>query len=117
MHLHALWHHSLGTTSRATSAAQHTPLHGRAQIKVPPQLAEVLKDYTKEVIRRQPEDLIEFSAFYFSNLANIIPDNSKFTAPTIHQIAEVYKAVTSCGAVRTCDVRLGLQLAVHCLRV
>ena len=33
-----------------------------SQIKVPPSLGEVLKAYTKEVIRVQPEDLIAFSA-------------------------------------------------------
>eukprot|EP00983_Pelagomonas_calceolata_P081120 1155435-Pelagomonas_calceolata.AAC.1 len=32
------------------------------QIVVPADLADILKAYTKEVIRRQPENLIEFSA-------------------------------------------------------
>ena len=32
------------------------------QIVVPLQLADVLKAYTKEIIRRQPEDLLDFSA-------------------------------------------------------
>jgi len=34
----------------------------RVQIKVPPNLADVLKAYTKEVIRQQPADILEFSA-------------------------------------------------------
>jgi Regulatory subunit of type II PKA R-subunit len=75
------------------------------QIRVPPQLAEVLKDYTKEVIRRQPKDLIEFSAFYFANLANIIPAHNNFPVPMIQQIHEVYQAVAGSAATRTCDVR------------
>ena len=33
-----------------------------SQIKVPPNLADVLKAYTKEVIRQQPADILEFSA-------------------------------------------------------
>ena len=74
------------------------------QIKVPSQLAQVLKDYTKEVIRRQPEDLIEFSAHYFSNLANIIPAQHQYPAPSISQISHTYKAVMT-TAVRTCEVR------------
>lgn len=73
------------------------------QIKVPPELAQVLKDYTKEVIRRQPEDLIEFSAHYFSNLANIIPAQHQFPPPSISQISHTYKAVAN-SAVRTCEV-------------
>jgi hypothetical protein len=32
------------------------------QIVVPVDLADILKAYTKEVIRRQPADLLEFSA-------------------------------------------------------
>ncbi len=39
-----------------------TPARASLQIKVPPNLGEVLKAYTKEVIRVQPEDLIAFSA-------------------------------------------------------
>lgn len=34
----------------------------RLQIKVPPNLADVLKAFTKEVIRQQPADILEFSA-------------------------------------------------------
>ena len=109
-----------------TRARLHVLLHARrsklmsyTQIKVPPQLAEVLKDYTKEVIRRQPEDLIEFSAYYFSNLANILPqNNATISAPTIHQIAGIYKAVTASGTVRTCDVRCPSQpICAWCCRI
>lgn len=33
-----------------------------AQIVVPVDLADVLKAFTKEVIRRQPQDLVDFGA-------------------------------------------------------
>lgn len=33
-----------------------------SQIKVPPNLADVLKAYTKEVIRQQPANILEFSS-------------------------------------------------------
>lgn len=75
------------------------------QIRVPPHLAEVLKSFSKEVIRRQPEDLLEFSAFYFSNLANLIPDVHDFDPPSVSQIREIYRAVAKPGSLRTCDVR------------
>lgn len=32
------------------------------QIAIPTDLADILKAYTKEVIRRQPENLVDFSA-------------------------------------------------------
>lgn len=83
------------------------------QIRVPPQLAEVLKNFTKEVIRRQPEDLVEFSAFYFSNLANLIPDDHAFEPPTVSQVREIYKAVAQAGSLRTCDVRPPLNKYPH----
>ena len=46
-------------------------INSAEQIVVPPDLGDVVKAYTKEVIRRQPKDLLEFSAVYFSNLANV----------------------------------------------
>lgn len=33
-----------------------------SQIVVPIDLGDILKAYTKEVIRRQPQDLVDFSA-------------------------------------------------------
>ena len=47
------------------------PLYCAEQINVPPELADVLKSYTKEVVRRQPHDLYEFSAKYFAELAEV----------------------------------------------
>ena len=35
------------------------------QISFPPDLPSVLKEWTKEVIRANPKDVIEFSAEYF----------------------------------------------------
>ena len=35
------------------------------QIVVPPELPGILKDFSKEVIRESPEDLISFSKDYF----------------------------------------------------
>ena len=35
------------------------------QIEVPPTLPEILKNFSKEVIRNNPENLIKFSREYF----------------------------------------------------
>lgn len=75
------------------------------QIRVPPQLDDVLKAYTKEVIRRKPEDLVEFSAFYFANLANIVPETSVVVQPTIQQIESLYRELSN-ATDSACDVRL-----------
>lgn len=57
------------------------PIYCAEQIMVPPDLADILKAYTKEVIRRQPDDLLEFSAHYFGNLANISRSAAAEVAP------------------------------------
>lgn len=35
------------------------------QIAVPPELPQIIKDYTKAVLRANPKDLLEFSRDYF----------------------------------------------------
>eukprot|EP01113_Clastostelium_recurvatum_P017214 TRINITY_DN20146_c0_g1_i1.p1 TRINITY_DN20146_c0_g1~~TRINITY_DN20146_c0_g1_i1.p1 ORF type:complete len:236 (+),score=42.52 TRINITY_DN20146_c0_g1_i1:49-756(+) len=46
-----------------------TPLYSAEQIVVPSELAQILKDFTKDVIRAQPRDIYEYSRQYFANLA------------------------------------------------
>lgn len=75
------------------------------QIKVPPQLAEVLKAYTKEVIRRQPEDVVDFSAHYFASLATLAPPPTEVDLPSVSQISAVFKGLAASASIRTCDVR------------
>jgi len=36
------------------------------QIEVPPQLPEILKNYSKAVIRNNPADIIDYSRKYFN---------------------------------------------------
>ncbi len=44
------------------------------QISVPPDLPQILKDYTKAVIKHNPKDLLAFSAEYFRKKADIPGD-------------------------------------------
>lgn len=41
------------------------------QIIVPPALPGILKEWTKEVIRVNPQDMLQFSADYFQERATI----------------------------------------------
>ena len=43
-------------------------MFNRAQMHVPPELSEILKQFTKAAIRTQPEKLLDWSAAYFSAL-------------------------------------------------
>jgi hypothetical protein len=40
------------------------------QIEVPADLPTILKDFSKEVIRHNPKDLVKFSREYFENKVN-----------------------------------------------
>ena len=41
----------------------------------------MLKAYTKEVIRQQPDDILAFSSVYFANLATASKTLKDFRAP------------------------------------
>jgi hypothetical protein len=43
---------------------------GAVQIQVPPELPEILKQYTKAAIKSQPPDVLSWSAVYFRALVN-----------------------------------------------
>ncbi|XP_015214175.1 ropporin-1-like [Lepisosteus oculatus] len=45
------------------------PLSGK-QVIIPPELPDILKQFTKAAIRTQPADLLEWSSIYFTALAN-----------------------------------------------
>mmetsp|Transcript_9020 Transcript_9020/g.12267 ORF Transcript_9020/g.12267 Transcript_9020/m.12267 type:complete len:205 (+) Transcript_9020:118-732(+) len=77
------------------------PIYCAEQIVVPPDLADILKAYTKEVVRRQPEDLLEFSAIYFANLANVSggPADS-VVPPALQELRQVADLVKSVGLVQ-----------------
>ena len=40
---------------------KQTQINSAEDIKVPPELKEVVKDYAKEVLKNKPEDIIDFS--------------------------------------------------------
>ena len=41
------------------------PIFSAEQIAVHPDLSKIIKEYTKAVIRKNPEDILAFSATYF----------------------------------------------------
>lgn len=44
---------------------EHERIFSADQIKVHPDLAKILREYTKAVIKANPEDVLEFSWTYF----------------------------------------------------
>lgn len=45
------------------------PLYSAEQIKIPPDLPEILKNYAKFIIRSCPQDILHSSKDYFTRLA------------------------------------------------
>mmetsp|Transcript_30998 Transcript_30998/g.101046 ORF Transcript_30998/g.101046 Transcript_30998/m.101046 type:complete len:207 (+) Transcript_30998:115-735(+) len=76
------------------SALDLEPIYCSEQIVVPSDLADILKTFAKEAIRRQPEDILEFSAIYFANLANVSGPADDAVPPTIKQLTEVWGMVS-----------------------
>lgn len=93
------------------------PIYCAEQIHVPPELAGILKAYTKEVVRRQPEDVYEFSAIYFRNLASVSASTQEtFVPPTLAMLKEVYAACKTKPEMTLADVMIectgvGIKLA------
>ena len=46
------------------SAVKKDPIYSTEQINIPPQLADILKNYTKFIIKTQPLNLNNMSAEY-----------------------------------------------------
>lgn len=47
------------------------------QFQIPPEFPDILKEFTREVLRNQPADIVEFAAKYFDCLANGLPADTQ----------------------------------------
>ncbi len=79
------------------------PIYCAEQIKIPPNLADALKAYTKEVIRAQPEDILAFSVNYFTKLANFSSNLVVDATPDLDQIKEVSATLTQTASPTATD--------------
>ncbi|KAJ3265494.1 Ropporin-1-like protein [Chytriomyces hyalinus] len=68
------------------------PLYCAEQIKIPPDLPDILKNYTKHIIRTQPTDIMTCSAEYFGRLAKQRTQLGKKL--TNHQLEAFYTKVS-----------------------
>lgn len=82
-------------------AMELDPIYCAEQIVIPHDLADILKAYIKEVIRRQPEDLHEFSAIYFANLFNVSQGMDEYLPPNVDQLKHVHETVKGNDVLHT----------------
>ncbi|KAJ3385766.1 Ropporin-1-like protein [Lobulomyces angularis] len=84
--------------SRAKPAPFGAPetMYCAEQIRIPPDLPEILKNYTKYVIKNQPSDIITASAEYFGRLAKQrIKAFNSTKRVTNQQLEAIYKKLTN----------------------
>ncbi|MEE6511585.1 hypothetical protein FKM82_018205, partial [Ascaphus truei] len=57
------------------------------QIDIPPELPDILKQFTKAAIRTQPDDVLQWSAAYFASLSSgdILPVKDRVEMPVATQ--------------------------------
>ncbi|KAI0213466.1 Ropporin-1-like protein [Lamellibrachia satsuma] len=58
------------SSSTIKMPAPDEPYYTSEQINIPPELPDILKQFTKAAIRTQPKDVLAWSAAYFRSLAN-----------------------------------------------
>mmetsp|Transcript_36 Transcript_36/g.96 ORF Transcript_36/g.96 Transcript_36/m.96 type:complete len:426 (-) Transcript_36:143-1420(-) len=58
------------------------------QFQIPPEYPDILKDFTREVLRNQPPNIIEFGAKYFDCLAQGLPSDVGAAKPAPEQAQE-----------------------------
>eukprot|EP00762_Andalucia_godoyi_P007745 ANDGO_01785.mRNA.1 Protein phosphatase 2B regulatory subunit cnb-1 len=65
--------HSSGSTRAPANGLDTDVLYCAEQIRIPQELAPILKEFTKEILRVQPVDPVKYAANYFSIRASLAP--------------------------------------------
>uniref|UniRef100_A0A383VWU6 RIIa domain-containing protein n=1 Tax=Tetradesmus obliquus TaxID=3088 RepID=A0A383VWU6_TETOB len=87
------------------------PIYCAEQIVVPSDLAGVLKAFTKEFIRSQPSNVIQFSAEYFANLAAQASSLHAVSPPSRQQLHQAYAQLQDTPTAPLADVNIACQAA------
>ncbi|CAG5117085.1 unnamed protein product [Candidula unifasciata] len=100
-----------------TSAAKlDEPYYCSEQIHIPPELPDILKQFTKAAIRTQPKDVLAWSAAYFGALARgeIPPVKERLEMPIATQKTDT--GLTP-GLLRVLNKQLGPKIVVTAQQV
>lgn len=80
------------------------PIYSAEQIIVPEGLDDVLKVFSKEAIRKQPSDLVQFAAMYFSNKAALARSFHKVKAPAQELLRAIFLSLQGAPTAPLADV-------------
>eukprot|EP00775_Hariotina_reticulata_P009913 gene9913-10069_t len=87
------------------------PIYCAEQIQVPPNLADVLRTFAKEVIRNNPANVIEFSSRYFADLAEKHNALHAVVPPGKQQLRQAYLQLKETPKVPLADLIIACQTA------
>lgn len=87
------------------------PYYCSQQINIPPELPDILKQFTKAAIRTQPKDVLAWSAAYFRAMANgeMPPVKERLEMPTATQKTD---SGLTAGMLRILNKQLGPKKVV-----
>jgi len=87
------------------------------QIAIPPALPQIIKEYSKAVLREQPADLVDFSIKYFRQLSALAPrgvEHEHFV-PDLRTASALFRALSASSEELDAAfaARYGVPEAVH----
>ena len=89
----------------------HTSMYCAEQIQIPPDMPPILKAYSKEVIRNNPEDIIAFSIEYFKKRLDDPPQSSAGYRVTLSDLHDLQEALAEVLKVQSELKRVDYQTA------
>jgi hypothetical protein len=95
----------------------------RKKFSLPENFYPILEDYSREVLRDQPIDIVEFSYLYFKAMEEVSPVNISFRAHSIRlitqgkektyprprRVVQLWKRSSSCKAIRAMRRDTGMK--------
>jgi len=92
------------------------PYYCSQQINIPPELPDILKQFTKAAIRTQPNDVLAWSAAYFRAMANneTPPVKDRLEMPVATQKTDTG---LTCGLLRVLNKQLGPKKVINLILI
>ena len=82
-----------GAAARVTMSNPDEPYYCSQQIEIPPELPDILKQFTKAAIRTQPKDVLAWSAAYFRCVYLVCPSVCQHDCLTVCLSARLLQCV------------------------
>lgn len=95
----------------------YTKMYCAEQIQIPPDMPPILKAWSKEVIRSNPQDVIEFSVEYFRRKLENPPTSSSGYRVTLSDLHDLQQALSEVLKTQSELKRVDYQIACEKLGI